>query len=264
MAKQRLMNKYGGKTQFDVKIQITKKLMTMAKMCRPKWRRKSVNVYVCLPSEKQICLDEAIKQGLVDKKTHIVAIEQDRWICQKIRIKLGLKKKDRKIKSFTVINKNLLDISYHDMLKAAGRKIDFWYLDTCNTLNREYQKWAETMALFCATKDTIFMSNIMPARVVRDLYSYESSYSAWGSCLEKCLSVGAIEPKNYYWGHIHHCMEEKTGLETCCTINYKEEGVGCPMTVTINSDNHRKRHTAKAWKKLLEKHVDSVQRLGYA
>lgn len=261
MAKQRMMNKYGGKTQFGIKTQITKKLMKIAGLCRPQDKPKAVNVYVCLPSEKQLCLNEAIKQGLVNKKTHIVAIEQDQWICQKIRKKLRLKKITGKIKSFTVVNKNLLDITADQLIEAAdGNSIDFCYFDTCNTLNREYQDWVESISGACSN-EVVFMSNIMPARVVDDLYRYHSS--RWFDSLEECLSVGAVEPKNHWWGEVHHCMEEKTQLETCCLINYKEEGAGCPMTVTINTDNNFLRRPRGTWKKMLKEHIDSVQRLGY-
>lgn len=263
MAKQRLMNKYGGKTQFGIKTQITKKLMKIAGLCRPEGKRKAVNVYVCLPSDKQLCLKEAIKQKLVDKKTHIVAIEQDQWICQRIRIKLGLKKKAGKIKSFTVINKNLLDITESELIEAAdGNRIDFCYFDTCNTLNNEYQNWIEEISGAC-DNEVVLMSNIMPARVISDLVRYEDSSDYW-KCLEECWSVGAIAPKNRWWGEVHQCMEDKTQLETCCLINYKEEGMGCPMTVTISSDNNFLKRSHAEWKKLLKKHIDPVQKLGYA
>lgn len=263
MAKQRLMNKYGGKTQFGIKTKITKKLMKIAGLCRPEDKPKAVNVYVCLPSEKQLCLNEAIKQGLVNKKTHIVAIEQDQWICQKIRKKLRLKKITGKIKSFTVINKNLLDITADQLIEAAdGNSIDFCYFDTCNTLSPEYQNWVEEISGAC-DNEVVLMSNIMPARVVAHLADDYIDSSDYWKCLEECWSVGAIAPKNRWWGEVHQCMEDKTQLETCCIINYKEEGMGCPMTVTISSDNNFLRRSHSEWKKLLNKHVDPVQRLGY-
>jgi hypothetical protein len=89
---------------------------------------KRHKVYSCammVPAEDCLCIKAALKEGIIDTDTYIVAIEVDTITCQKIRETLrGLG-----FKNFRIINKFFSKISVEDFKLVPP--CDFVYLDLC-------------------------------------------------------------------------------------------------------------------------------------
>lgn len=79
-----------------------------------------------MPAEECLCIKEALKQGTIDLDTHILAIDRDYKVCNKIREEL------------TKLGFNHLDV-YNGKLENSGSwleykgkgKIDYAFFDCC-------------------------------------------------------------------------------------------------------------------------------------
>ena len=234
----------------NVKKLVTKGLFEYIKNTNP---NRVFKCYLCLPSTRAADVKEALRQGVIDKNTKIIAIENnyDHLRSMKANLtKLGFKAKSR-----FVIWDDLCNItSNHLMLicKSLGVDgVDLFYIDTCNCLIKCLQNWIKDVVGSVRTTDAIIATNILAARATWDLHKYldrenypfdESNINKWSS-------------------PIAHCLQDITMEITGFIVGYKEESVSTPMMLCVNGYGSECSNTTIA-KSIVNSHT--YQNLGYA
>ena len=214
-----------------IKKQITEGLFEYIKETNP---GKVFKCFLCLPSTKATDVEEALKQGVIDLDTKIIAIEKKPEFL--LKLKLRLTKLGFGPKSRVVINKDLCDVNTGNLIDACKEldvdSIDLFYIDTCNCLVNCLQGWIEHVASndLIASKNRVVVTNVLAARATWDLQKYtDYEITKW---VGDGLTGGSI--KNKWAAKIASCLAEKTGMPTGLTIGYKEENVATPMVLCVN------------------------------
>ena len=107
-------------------------------------RKKSgpAKTALMIPSHTCLCVEEALKQGVIDKNTLILAIEKDPEISLAMvdkLVQLGV--------NYQLIHKDLCNI--RDFSEYGVDVFDFVYLDTCCHLSPRMQEWIENVLPTC-------------------------------------------------------------------------------------------------------------------
>lgn len=240
-----------------VKKSITKGLFEYIKETNP---NKVFKCYLCLPSTKATDVKEALRQGVIDENTKIIAIEHDYRYLSKM--KAALTRLGFKAKSRVVIYDDLCKITTKRLLLACEQlgvdKIDLCYIDTCNCLIRDLQHWIKNLVNDACTIDAVITTNVLAARATWGLEQYRKK----GKYL---LSRGN---KNKWASPIGHCLEDHTNKLTGFIVGYKEKDVSSPMVLCVNGWSFHSRNgepyaSVEAIHKAIVK-AESYQNLGYA
>ena len=125
-----------------------------------------------LPSHSCHCIKEALKQGVVDKNTYIVAVERDRELIDRIRTTLD----ELGFVDYVVLHKDLEKVK---TFPIPSRVFDFVYIDTCKGLTRPMQAWIkDVLSLWINYKTTACFTFINADRtgaILGTLTSYKFS-----------------------------------------------------------------------------------------
>jgi hypothetical protein len=207
-----------------IKKQITEGLFEYIKETNP---GKVFKCFLCLPSTRATDVEEALKQGVIDLDTKIIAIEKEPEFL--LKIKLRLTKLGFGPKSRVVINKDLCDVNTGNLIDACKEldvdSIDLFYIDSCNCLIDCLQDWIEDVASndLIVSKNRVVVTNVLAARATWDLHGYS---------LQNYL--GSARNKNRWTERIASCLAEKTGLLTGLTIGYHDKYDNSPMVLCVN------------------------------
>ena len=235
-----------------IKKQITEGLFEYIKETNP---GKVFKCFLCLPSTRATDVEEALKQGVIDLDTKIIAIEKEPEFL--LKVKLRLTKLGFGPKSRVVINKDLCDVNTGNLIDACKEldvdSIDLFYIDSCSCLIDCLQDWIEDVASndLIASKNRVVVTNILAARATWDLQKYTDH--------SLILEDNNIKNK---WAHkIASCLNEKTGMITWLTVGYKEKNVATPMVLCVNSQRGITSH--RRFDSSIRKAQILMQNLGY-
>ena len=230
-----------------IKKQITKGLFEYIKETNP---GKVFKCFLCLPSTKATDVEEALKQGVIDQDTKIIAIERDSGFLFSVNhslTRLGFGPKSR-----VVINKDLCNVTTNHLVDACEelgvKDIDLFYIDTCNCLINCLQEWIKHVASnrLVASEDRVVVTNVLAARATWDLYRYCN----WNY-------LGSASNKNAWTERIASCLAKKTGRLTGLTIGYHDNDDNSPMVLCVN---HRiPEITARVGEKWSTRHLADVR-----
>lgn len=216
-----------------IKKQITEGLFEYIKETNP---GKVFKCFLCLPSTRATDVEEALKQGVIDLDTKIIAIEKEPDFL--LKVKLRLTKLGFGPKSRVVINKDLCNVNTGNLIDACKEldvdSIDLFYIDSCSCLIECLQDWIEDVASndLIASEDRVVVTNVLAARATWDLQKY-TDYEIT-QLVGDGLKGGGGSIKNQWAAKIASCLAEKTGMRTGLTIGYKEENVATPMVLCVN------------------------------
>ena len=159
---------------------------------------KVFKCFLCLPSTKATDVKEALRQGVIDKNTKIVAIEHNYQYLRKLKIaltKLGFKHQSR-----VVICDDLCNITSQRLLRACNQlgvdSIDLCYIDTCSCLIRNLQRWIENIVANVCSEDAIVTTNVVAARATWDLQKYKTKGNYIISNENSCLLYTSPSPRD--------------------------------------------------------------------
>jgi len=241
---------WNAKKKRTIKKSITKGLFEYIKETNP---NKVFKCFLCLPSTKATDVKEALRQGVIDKNTKIIAIENNYQYLPKLKIaltKLGFKYWSR-----VVICDDLCNITSQHLLSACNQlgvdSIDLCYIDTCSCLIQNLQHWIKNTVDKVCAKDAIITTNVLAARATWDLQKYKKK----GSYL---ISNGN---KNKWASAIAHCLSDCTNKLTGFVVGYKEEDVASPMVLCVNGFSEVINETM-LYKSIIK--TRPYQNLGYA
>ena len=236
------------KTKRPVKKVITEVLFEYIKNTNP---GKVFKTYLCLPSTKGTDVKEALRQGVIDKNTKIIAIEKKyEHLC---KLKANLTRLGFKANSRVVIHKELCEIEECDLdwacdeLGVSG--IDLFYIDSCSCLIDCLQQWIKNVVGHIRTDDAVIATNVLGARAVWDLQKYVDQGDL--------LSNWRRKNKNKWVSPIANCLSELTLKITGFSVGYKDTQ---PMVLCVNgySDSCSTSHIVDC---ILKTH--SLRNLGY-
>ncbi len=221
-----------------IKKRITEGLFEYIKETNP---GKVFKCFLCLPSTRATDVEEALKQGVIDLDTKIIAIETEWKFLPRVKrrlTKLGFGSKSR-----VVSYQDLCNVNTGHLIDACKTlnvdSIDLFYIDTCNCLVNCLQSWIENVASndLIASEDRVVVTNVLAARATWDLERYPDT-----DC------NGSDFNRNPWANRIAHCLQDKTNLKTGLSIGYKEEGVATAMVLCVNGFNgsYRQRQTSSA------------------
>ena len=231
-----------------IKKSITNALFGYLKDTNP---NKVFKCYLCLPSTKAKDVKEALRQGVIDKNTKIIAIEKEHEHLRQMKVnltRLGFGPKSR-----VVIHKDLCEIDEYDLELVCKRLgvdgVDLFYIDTCDCLIDCLQQWIKNVAGHIKTKDAVIATNVQGARAVWDLEKY----------VKKGNYINSVHNKNKWASPIAHCLAEMTDMLTGFVVGYKEAGTASPMVLCVNGYSCSNDELIEnIWK------VGFYQNLGYA
>lgn len=204
----------------DIKALVTENLFKYIKATNPD---KVFKCFLCLPSTKARDVKEALRQGVIDKNTKIIAIEKNPEFLLKLKVNLtmaGFGPESRMI-----INADLCSITKEhleyvcEILGVDG--IDLFYIDSCNCLIKKFQEWIQNVVCSVKTSDAVIVTSVLAARATWDLVEYSNDY---------------IHNYNHNdWANkIANCLQHRTGLTTGLAIGYKEQQMATPMVLCVN------------------------------
>ena len=199
-----------------IKKKITEGLFLHIKHTNPDYVFKC---FFCLPSTRATDVEEALKRGVIDKDTKIIAIERDPKHL--LKLKLRLTRLGFGPNSRVVINKDLCDLTTYELATACKELgvegVDLFYIDTCNCLVDCVQDWIQDVACneMVALTNSVLIVNVQGARATHDLDKYPNE--------DLHGSSNNINP----WANkIAQCLSAKTQRNTCLTVGYKEPSNG--------------------------------------
>ena len=234
-----------------VKKSITKGLFEYIKETNP---NKVFKCYLCLPSTKAADVKEALRQGVIDKNTKIIAIEYKYEYVS--MVKASLTRLGFKANSTIVINDNLCNITTERLLLACNQlgvdSIDLCYIDTCNCLMSNLQRWITNTVNNVCAEDAIVTTNVLAARATWDLEKYKKNGE---------YPIGHIN-KNNWASPIAHCLQDNTNKLTGFIVGYKEEDAPSPMMLCVNGYSRSSVSVGELYKAIVKSRT--YQNLGYA
>jgi len=89
-----------------------------------------------IPAHSCLCVEEALKAGVIDQNTELVAVEKNEWTALDMAIRLD----ELGMKNVTIVRKDLCKIRSFDV-----EVFDFVYIDTCCHLSPLMQFWISTV-----------------------------------------------------------------------------------------------------------------------
>jgi hypothetical protein len=214
-----------------IKKQITEGLFEYIKETNP---GKVFKCFLCLPSTRATDVEEALKQGVIDLDTKIIAIEKEPEFL--LKVKLRLTKLGFGPKSRVVINKDLCNVNTGNLIDACKEldvdSIDLFYIDSCSCLIDCLQDWIEDVASndLIASKNRVVVTNVLAARATWDLRKYDK----YPTDITDYGDYDKNYNKNKWSNSISRCLSSRTGLDTGLTVGYKEENVATPMVLCVN------------------------------